>query len=310
MTTISKTVWLVILALPMAAISQTVGLPSAPAVPRVLPAAPTVALPSIPVPASIPSLALPPIPPAALPSIPTTEVLGGGANILPQTLIGPLVLPPGTVFNTPTTIPGVGTIPAGTALTQSIRLPTSTNIGSISVPPGVHTGLMPTSGMAHSGLVTRINGVVAGSVPAGTIPGVGPIASGAATACIAGTNNFCYEVVPRDNDPFVFCTEGSKKHNVILASIVPPLSPGRIMIIPALQTYAPPLNYPAEVIIYPEFWPTADRPDTDNRGWFGIPLPPFFHREKRDQWMRVCLNRKQGDWTDTSRAANQVPNAH
>jgi hypothetical protein len=288
---------LLMLALPLVAMAQ-------------LPALPNVSLPALPNPGSIPGLAIPTIPPAVLPSIPTTQVLGGGANILPQNLTNPIVLPAGTVFTTPTTIPGVGVIPSGTVLTQSIRLPANTIIGNISVPPGVHVGLMPTAGMVHNGLVTAVNGTVVSSLAAGTIPVVGSLVNGLSVPCIPGTNNLCYNEVPRDNDPFVFCTEGSKKHNVILTSIVPPLSPGRIMIIPALAAYSPPLNYPSEIIVYLEIWPTTDRPDTDNYGWFGIPLPPFFHREKRNLWLGTCLGRKQGDWTDTNKAANQVPNAH
>ena len=115
-----------------------------------------------------------------------------------------------------------------------------------------------------------------------------------------------YMEVERSNDPFVFCTEGSKDHNVIVSAI-----PG--LLLPVSSAYAPPLNYPPDVVIYLEIWPTGDRPDTDNYGLFGIPLPPYYNRAVRNKWLGLCTLTRQGEWSPdgtASKPANQTPFAH
>lgn len=301
-----KTLWSVILALPIAAISQQVRVPSVPAV-----ALPTVALPSLPSPGSIPSLAIPPIPPVVLPSIPIVQIRGLGANIVPQTLTNPLVLPAGTVFNSATTIPGVGVIPRNTMLTEAIRLPANTNVGNISVPGGNYAGTLLPPGTIHSGLVTSVNGVVVSSMAAGIVPSTGSLSETLSTPpCIPGSNNFCYENVPRNNDPFVFCTEGDEKSNVIINSTF------NVPIYPPSVAYPPLVIYPSRLIITflfdVPFSPPADRPNYINNTGFPLyrPVPPYYNESVLMQWYRVCLWRQRGDWKNTSTPANQVPNAH
>lgn len=121
-----------------------------------------------------------------------------------------------------------------------------------------------------------------------------------------------YEVVPRSNDPFVFCTEGSQIHNLVISAIPEPIT-GVKLPLPVSATYPPLINYPSRLVQFFDVFPTPDRPDTDTYTFFGIPMPPFYNRSVRQQWTRVCLGRVQGPWDPAgtgSPPANQVPSNH
>ena len=123
-----------------------------------------------------------------------------------------------------------------------------------------------------------------------------------------------YEEVPRSNDPFVFCTEGSQVHNLIISAIPEPIYMVRLPL-PVLPTYLPPTNYPSRFVQFLDLIPNADRPDFDRTTGFPFffPLPPFYKRSVRDQWFRVCLGRVQGPWDPAGTGSpppNQVPFSH